>query len=305
MTRKALGRGLSALFSDTATPTATEASVTEPRVGEELLDVDIDLIEPNPEQPRTNFDQTKLEELARSIRANGVVQPVLVRRTSSGRYQLIAGERRWRAAQLAGLKRLQAIVRDIPDSKLLPVALIENIQRAELNAIEEARAYERLMATFGATQEELSEEVGKDRSSIANYLRLLRLPASIQKLIENDVISMGHARALLGLESPELQVKLAGEVAKRKLSVRQTEAAVRHLARKRSATGGSTVIENDANIRAAELKLKRLLGTQVKIRFGRSGGSIDISFASAGDLDRIYSIIMRKPDPAATTPPID
>lgn len=305
MTRKALGRGLSALFSDTATPATPITSATEPRIGEELVEVDIDLIEPNPEQPRTNFDQTKLEELARSIRANGVVQPVLVRRATAGRYQLIAGERRWRAAQLAGLNRLQAIVRDIPDAKLLSVALIENIQRAELNAIEEARAYERLMATFGTTQEELSEEVGKDRSSIANYLRLLRLPASIQRLIENDVISMGHARALLGLESPELQIKLAGEVAKRKLSVRQTEAAVKQLARKRSATHGSTVIENDANIRAAELKLKRLLGTQVRIRVGRSGGSIDIPFASAGDLDRIYSIIMRKPEPAATTPPID
>ncbi len=290
MTRKALGRGLSALFSD--------SSVGEPRQNtrEELLEVDIDLIEPNPEQPRTNFDQTKLEDLARSIRANGVVQPVLVRRTATGRYQLIAGERRWRAAQLAGLKRLQTIVRDLPDTRLLAVALIENIQRAELNAIEEARAYERLIETFGSTQEELSEEVGKDRSSIANYLRLLRLPASIQKQIESEVLSMGHARALLSLESPELQTKLAAEIGRRKLSVRQTEAAVKHLSQKRAAVDSSTLVQNDANIRAAELKLKRLLGTQVRIRLGRSGGSIDISFASPSDLDRVYSIIMRKTD---------
>jgi ParB family chromosome partitioning protein len=299
MTRKALGRGLSALFSDTST-SLSEGQGSQPRAGEELIEIDIDLIEPNPEQPRTNFDSAKLLELARSISANGIVQPVLVRRTPGGRYQLVAGERRWRAAQLAGLKRLQAVVRDVPDARLLAVALIENIQRAELNPIDEARAYERLIESLGATQEELSEQVGKDRSSIANHLRLLRLSPPVQKLVETEAISMGHARALLGIDSPELQLKLANDVVKRKLSVRQIEAAVKNLTRRRSPGDGSTVTENDANIRAAELKLKRMLGTQVRIRSGRSGGSIDISFTSTSDLDRIYSIIMRKPDPSGT-----
>ncbi len=303
MTRKALGRGLNALFSDSSNKTAT-APVPEP-IQEELLEVDIDLIEPNPQQPRTNFDQARLEELARSIRANGIVQPILVRRTPAGRYQLIAGERRWRAAQLAGLTRLQAIVRDLPDSRLLATALIENIQRAELNAIEEAQAYQRLIEDLGVTQEKLSEEVGKDRSSIANYLRLLRLPASIQRLIESDSLSMGHARAILGIESPELQIKMAGEVVKRRLSVRQTEAAVKNLSRQRTGDDRSTATTNDANIRAAELKLKRLLGAQVKIRIGRNRGSIDISFESMSDLHRIYSIITRQSDLASTPPSVD
>ena len=299
MTRKALGRGLDALFS---TPSAGAKPVEAPpsaATTEQLIEVDIDLIEPNPEQPRTNFDQTRIEELARSIRANGVVQPVLVRRAAGGRFQLVAGERRWRAAQLAGLKRLQAIVRDIPDERLLAVALIENIQRAELNAIEEAHAYERLISSLGATQDEVAEQVGKDRSSIANYLRLLRLPESVQHLVESDDLSMGHARAILGLDSPELQVKVASEVVKRRLSVRQTEAAVKNLSRKRTPGERSTVLENDANIRAAELKLKRMLGTQVRIRAGSTGGNIEISYTSASDLDRIYSIIMRKSEPGS------
>ncbi|MEP7270185.1 MAG: ParB/RepB/Spo0J family partition protein [Acidobacteriota bacterium] len=311
MSRKALGRGLSALFSDSSKP-GSDTIASEPTgeiTGEELLEVDIDYIEPNPEQPRTHFDPAKLVELSQSIRANGVVQPILVRRLASGRYQLIAGERRWRAAQLAGLKRMQAIVRDVPDANLLAVALIENIQRAELNAIEEANAYQRLMDTFGATQEQLSSQVGKDRSSIANYLRLLRLPANIQQMIEEDALSMGHARALLGLESPELQTKLAGEIVRRKLSVRQAESAVKQLSQKRAATDSSTLITNDANIRAAELKLKRLLGTQVRIRSSRTSdrtaGSIDIAFGSLADLDRIYSIIMRKTDLGSSPPNID
>lgn len=305
MTRKALGRGLNALFSDTASKTAPSPELSPEASIEELLEVDIDLIEPNPQQPRTNFDPAKLEELARSIRANGIVQPILIRRTPAGRYQLIAGERRWRAAQLAGLKRVQAIVREVPDSRLLATALIENIQRAELNAIEEAQAYHRLIEDLGVTQEKLSEEVGKDRSSIANYLRLLRLPSSVQKMIETDSLSMGHARAILGIESPELQIKMAGEVVKRRLSVRQTEAAVKNLSRQRPGDDRSTATANDANIRAAELKLKRHLGTQVKIRIGRNSGSIDISFESMSDLHRIYSIITRKSDLASTPSSVD
>lgn len=270
---------------------------------EELLEVDIDLIEPNPEQPRTSFDPAKLEELAQSIRANGLVQPILVRRAEEGKFQLVAGERRWRAAQIAGLKRIQAVVRHLPDDKLLEYALIENIQRQELNPIEEAQAYERLIGSLHLTQEEIAEQVGKDRSSIANYLRLLKLAPEIQEHLKAGRLTMGHARALLGLESPELQAKMAAEVMRRGLSVRETEAAVRRLASSRS--DGSTRLRSDANIRAAELRLKRLLGTQVKIKFGRSGGKIEIGFGSATDLDRIYSIIMRKAENAPSPEELD
>ena len=290
MTRRALGRGLSALFSDNS-PRNGE-SATGPV--EEFLEIDIDLIEPNPEQPRTNFDPVKLEELAQSIRSSGLVQPILVRQTEDHRYQLIAGERRWRAAQLAGLKRIQAVIRHIPDGKLLEYALIENIQRQELNPIEEAQAYQRLIESTEMTQEALAAQVGKDRSSIANYLRLLRLPLEVQRLLGDGQLSMGHARALLGLESPELQNKVASEVLRRGLSVRETESLVKRLVTNRGGGDVSTGLRNDANIRAAELKLKRLLGTQVKIKFSRSGGKIEIGFGSATDLDRVYSIIMRK-----------
>ncbi|QQS45362.1 MAG: ParB/RepB/Spo0J family partition protein [Acidobacteriota bacterium] len=283
MTRKALGRGLSALLSDSLPQ------------GDELLEVDIDLIEPNPEQPRLNFDEKRLEELAQSIRSNGLVQPILLRRGTAGRYQIVAGERRWRAAQRAGLHKINAVIREIPDTRLLELALIENIQRQELNPIEEAQAYQKLMRDLGMTQDDIAQRVGKDRSSIANTLRLLKLPAKIQKMVEDGQLSMGHARALLSLEGAEAQLRLAREIVDRNLSVRETERAVRG-----AASGGGRIREsstqggNDANIRAAELKLKRHLGAQVRIQLGQNGGRIEIEFGSMSELDRIYSIIMRK-----------
>ncbi|HEU0186152.1 MAG TPA: ParB/RepB/Spo0J family partition protein [Blastocatellia bacterium] len=287
MTRRALGRGLSALLSDSA---------PEPQ-GEDIHDVDIDLIDPNPDQPRSRFKEDKLEELAQSIRANGLVQPVLLRRSANGRYQIVAGERRWRAAQRAGLRRVHAVVRNIPDSKLLELALIENIQREELNPIEEASAYQRLIHTLGLTQDEVAQQVGKDRSSIANYLRLLKLPEDVQRMLEDELISMGHARALLGLDTKDQIRRLATEVAEKKLSVRQTEQAVKRSTSPQSQGERSTPSGNDANIRAAELKMKRFLGSQVRIHLGSNGGRIEIDFGSASELDRIYSIIMRKLDP--------
>lgn len=289
MTRRALGRGLSALLSDG--PSKLESK-------EELREVDIDLIDPNPEQPRTFFSEEKLEELSQSIRENGLVQPVLLRRKGDGRYQLVAGERRWRAAQRIGMSRVSAVVRDVEDEKLLEIALIENIQRQELNPIEEAVAYQRLMEVLGHTQEEVAKRVGKDRSSVANYVRLLKLPAAVQTMLEEEQLSMGHARALLGLEDQEEQAKLAQEVIARKLSVRETERAVQQKALKSKGRDDSTQVRIDANIRAAELKLKRFLGTQVKILMGPKGGKISIEFSSATELDRIYSILMRKSDPA-------
>jgi len=284
MTRRALGRGLSALLADSLAQ------------GDELLEVDIDLIEPNPDQPRYHFNETKLEELAQSIKANGLVQPILLRRIASGRYQIVAGERRWRAAQRAGLHKVNAVIRSIPDAKLLELALIENIQRAELNPIEEALAYQRLIQTLGLTQDEVAQRVGKDRSSIANYLRLLNLPAKIQKMLEEEQLSMGHARALLGLKSEEEQLRLAEDIIAGKLSVRDTEQAVKRATSGASIRESSTPPQNDANIRAAELKLKRFLGTPVKINQSQNGGKIEIEFGSMSELDRIYSIIMRKSD---------
>lgn len=283
MTRKALGRGLSALLSDSLPQ------------GDELLEVDIDLIEPNPDQPRLSFDEKGIEELAQSIRMNGLVQPILLRRASAGRYQIVAGERRWRAAQRAGLHKVNAVIREIPDSKLLELALIENIQRQELNPIEEAQAYQKLIRDLGLTQDEVAHRVGKDRSSIANTLRLLKLPSAIQKMVENGELTMGHARALLSLENADDQLKLAREIVGRNLTVRETEQAVRNTgATGRRIRESSTPGGNDANIRAAELKLKRHLGAQVKIQLGRNGGRIEVEFGSISELDRIYSIIMRK-----------
>jgi ParB family transcriptional regulator, chromosome partitioning protein len=284
MARKALGRGLSALLSDSI-------SLSH---GDELLEVDIELIEPNPDQPRLNFDEKKLDELAQSIQANGLVQPILLRRLPHGHYQIVAGERRWRAAQRAGIQRINAVIRDIPDSSLLELALIENIQREELNPIEEAHAYQRLIRDFKMTQDEMALRVGKDRSSIANYLRLLKLPAEIQKFLEDGSLTAGHARALLALESEQLQLKMADEIINGSLSVRETERAVKRTSSGSRIRGNSTAIQNDANIRAAELKLKRHLETQVKIQLSQNGGKIEIEFSSLGELDRIYSIIIRK-----------
>src|SRR5919202_1438523 len=223
MTRRVLGRGLSALLSADSVATSEE----------ELLQIDIDLIEPSPAQPRTHFDETRLEELAQSIRSNGIVQPLLVRRRG-GRYQLVAGERRWRAAQRAGLQRVPAVVREIPDDKLLELALVENIQRKELNAIEEAHAYKRLIETLGLTQEVVAQRVGRDRTFITNYLRLLRLPEDIQQLVEEKKISMGHARALLGVDDPEIQRKIAHNIVRHGLSVREAERTVKHMVERAS-----------------------------------------------------------------------
>jgi ParB family chromosome partitioning protein len=293
VTRRALGRGLSALLTDVPVNQLVVESA-KPLPGDHLMDVDIDLIDPNPDQPRTRFNEQKLEELAQSIRENGLVQPVLLRKSGQGRYQIVAGERRWRASQRAGLHKLPAVVREISDSRLLELALIENIQRQELNPIEEASAYQRLIANLGVTQDEVARRVGKDRSSIANYLRLLKLTASVRQLLEEEQMTMGHARALLALESSEHQEKLAVEIVEKKLSVRETERAVKKIGSGKEIKGVSTPIAKDANIKAAEMKLKRQLGAQVRINLKEHGGSIEIDFSSINELDRIYSIIMHK-----------
>jgi ParB family chromosome partitioning protein len=293
MTRQALGRGLSALVPD---QTAAQMAATQTAAqGETLRDIDIDLIKPNPEQPRSRFTEAALEELAQSIRENGIIQPVVVRRAGTG-YELIAGERRWRAAQRAGLRKIPAAVREVSDDKTLEWALIENIQRQELNPIEEARAYKKLIETFELTQERLAERVGKDRVLIANHLRLLKLPADIQTLVEEGKISAGHARAILSIVEIAEQRRLAREIMERALSVRETERIAKRV---NGINGRSTSkpakSEPDANVKAAEVKLRRRLATQVQIiPDGKgTGGKIEIEYYSNNDLHRIYELLMQ------------
>ena len=288
MTRRVLGRGLSALLSD------------RPAISEEMAEIDIDLIEPNNFQPRTNFDEERLEELAQSIRSNGVIQPLLVRRVDNEKYQLVAGERRWRAAQHAGLLKVPCVVKEIPEDKMLELALVENIQRQELNAIEEAQAYKRLIETLGFTQEMVAQRVGRDRTFITNYLRLLRLPEDIQQLVEVEKLSTGHARALLGIDDPEIQRKLAKNVMDKGLSVRQTEYVVKSTieGKSQSKEDVSTSIKEDANVKAAEAKLRRKLSSKVNVLINQrnGGGKIEITFYDEKDLGRIYDLIMGKDD---------
>jgi len=287
MSRKALGRGLNALFS--TTQSATEQA-------DVLIDIDLDLLEPNPDQPRTVFRDTKIDELAASIRSNGIVQPLVARKRDE-RYQIIAGERRWRAAQRAGLEKVPVIVRDIPDERVLELSLIENIQREELNPIEEANAYKRLIDGLGVTQEEVARRVGRERSSVTNYLRLLRLSEEIQQWVEDEKLSMGHARALLALDSSQAQRELALEIIERGLSVRETERLVKRGADENDRTAEkprakTTEPKIDANVRAAEEKLSRRLGTKVKIHTLSDRGRIEIYYFSDLELDSIYNIIM-------------
>ena len=283
MTRKALGRGLGALLSAEGTATATE----------DASEIPIDLIDPSSLQPRTIFDEAKLAELAQSINANGVVQPLLLRRKGP-RYELIAGERRWRAAQLAGLSKVPAVIRSVSDDKVLELALIENIQREDLNPIEEARAYKKLIDTVGLTQETVAERVGRDRSYVTNYLRLLKLPNDLQDLLQRGKLSTGHARALLGSEHVEVQRRLARKVIDQDLSVRATERLVRQTVEPRQRKPGRTAQAVDPNVRAAESKLRRQFGTQVRIVTDDSGrGKIEFEFYNATDLDRLYSLLLR------------
>lgn len=280
MNRKALGRGLGALLS----------SDTTVDLGPEQTEIDLDSIVPGPMQPRSHFDEGSLEGLADSIRAHGIVQPLLVRRQGD-RYELIAGERRWRAARLAGLAKVPVVVKEVPDQDLLEIALIENIQRENLNPIEEAQAYKRLIENVGLTQEALAARVGRDRSYITNYLRLLKLPDDLQQLVVEGRLSTGHARTILGLAHVDLQRKIARQVIDGALSVRATEHLVRKAVEGSPAKTASAV---DPNIRAAETKLRRALGTQVRIvqLRGEGPGKIEINFFSNQDLDRIYNLLL-------------
>lgn len=282
MEKKALGKGLGALLPDSF-PSML------PLERETTHDIPLERIVPNRYQPRQAFAPGELAQLAESVKRNGVLQPVLVRRKADGLFELIAGERRYRAAKLAGLKSIPAVVRHSSDEQTMELALIENLQRADLNPMEEARAYQRLVTEFGLTQEVIAQKFGKDRSSIANSLRLINLPNEIKELIESRKLTTGHAKVLLGISRPELQIKLARRIIEGQLSVRQTEqliASELRTGRTKPAARRRTTYPD------LEEKLRKRLGTKVTIHEGRKGGRIEIHYFEPADLDRLTDLIL-------------
>jgi ParB family chromosome partitioning protein len=274
MQRKALGRGLEALIP----PLATQ------EVGEGAMEIPLTQVSPNPYQPRGEFGSQAIEELAASIRLNGVLQPVLVRMDPAGGYQLVAGERRWRAARAAGLERIPAVVRETSDAEMLELALVENIQRENLNPIEEAKAYQALALRLGLTHDQISQRVAKDRSSVSNTLRLLDLPAEVQDMVSRGTLSAGHARAVLAIASRNEQVSAARYVAAKGFSVRRTEAFVqrrlrRHRSRAHTALRGG--------LDEIQTRLQQRFSTRVRIKPGRKGGSVEFEYYGPEDLERL------------------
>lgn len=296
--RKALGRGLSALLPSRPTsqpPAAAPADLPPARP----TSLPIDMILANPTQPRTVFDPQKIEELAQSIRSNGIIQPLIVRKLGD-KYELIAGERRLRAARQAMLETVPVVVQDLAPEHVLEVALIENIQREDLNAIELAVAYDRLNRELGLTHEQIGQRTGKDRSSIANTIRLLRLPQPVQQLLSENRLSMGQARALLGLPDETTQIALAEKAVAQGLSARQVEALVRQAVEKGAPGAGKESSgqpsKQDPNVRAAADDLERILGTRVRIiEQSNQRGRIEIEYYSEEDLMRIFELVVGQP----------
>jgi ParB family transcriptional regulator, chromosome partitioning protein len=289
--RPALGRGMAALLSN-APPPASVAMVQPPAVpGRTLLTLPIEAVERNPEQPRKRFEEAKLEELAASIREHGVVEPILVRK-AGGKYRILAGERRWRAAQRAGLKEVPAILREATDREAFELALVENIQRADLNAIEEAEAYDVLVSDHGLTQDEIAKRVGKERSTVANALRLLKLPEEVREAVRGGQLDMGHARALLGLDDVEAIRKTAQRAIREGLSVRATEALVRGLTQKPAKKGTVAVATDSPAIRDLSQRLQRRLGAKCRVLPKSAvAGRLEIEYTSLDELDGILAKI--------------
>jgi len=284
MKRQALGKGLSSLIP--------ESPAARPEPG--LLMLDVDRIQPSQYQPRSDF--AGLEGLVESIRENGLVQPVVVRQEGE-RYELIAGERRWRAAQLAGMMRIPAVVRKVGQDRVLELALVENIQRKDLNPIEEARAYDLLISQMNLSQADVAKRVGRERSSVANSLRLLKLPDKVQRMLQDGGLSSGHAKAIVAISDAATQIRVADEVVRRSLSVRDTEALVQKLqsgeVSEKAGRSAGAVEAADPNVRAAEEKLQHRLGTKVRIVRRGGRGKIEIEFYSEEELDRLFTTIMR------------
>lgn len=286
----ALGRGLDALLSTEAVRTAGSSTINE---------IPLDQIEPNADQPRSLFDEDALKELAVSIHEIGIIQPITLRQIAENRFQIIAGERRWRASQMAGLKSIPAYIRTIDDESVMEMALVENIQREDLNAIEIALAYQNLIEQYNLTQDKLSEKVGKNRATIANYLRLLKLPAQVQVALQNKEVDQGHARALLGLDKPSLQVKLFNEIKEKGYSVRQVEEMVKALnngetlksGRRTLKPAGKKLPEEYAELQG---RLRDMFSTKVQMTCsGQGKGKITIPFASEEELERIITTLDR------------
>lgn len=287
----ALGRGLDALIDTEEVRTNGSSSINE---------VPIDSIEANPNQPRREFDPVALEELAESIRQIGIIQPITLRKMDDGTYQIIAGERRWRASQMAGLKAIPAYIRTADDENMMQMALVENIQREDLNAIEIALAYQNLMEQYDLTQDKLSEKVGKNRATIANYLRLLKLPAQVQVALQKREVDQGHARALLGLDKPSLQVKLFGEIKEKGYSVRQVEEMVKALNNGETLKSGRHTLSSKGGKRLPEeykmlrTRLSDFFNTKVEMSCSAQGkGKISIPFSTEEELERIIGIFDR------------
>jgi ParB family chromosome partitioning protein len=279
MHRKALGKGLEALIPSAG---ATTATIEAPPPG--TSEIPIERIGPNPHQPRSRFTEESLQELADSIRETGVLQPVLVRRSEDGTYQLVAGERRLRAAQMAGIDAIPAIVRDVDDREMLELALIENIQREDLNPVDEAKGYHALATRLGLTHDDISQRIGKHRTAVTNSLRLLGLPPEVLDMVSRGTLSAGHARPLLGLESAGEQLTTARYVQSKGLSVRRTEALVnRKLRRKHARTRATRAVD----VAEWENKLQQRFATRVVIRQGRKGGRVEFEYYSREDLERL------------------
>jgi ParB family chromosome partitioning protein len=302
MKRKALGKGLRSLIPEaparapapTPGPEPEAAPKAEPRQARTgLRQVDIDLIRPNRQQPRETFDDEALESLAGSLKRRGVLQPVVLRPVEDGHYELVAGERRWRAAQRAGLHKIPAVVREVPDELLLETALIENIQRENLNPIEEAQAYRTLIDELGLTQQEVAQRVGKQRTTVTNSLRLLTLAKAVQQMLRKGEIGMGHARALVSLEDRKLQREIAARAAKEGLSVRQVETMVARLIKKGASSRPLATPKRDPNVVAAEEALQKAIGSKVRIiQNKKEQGRLELHFFSGEELNRIYDMVL-------------
>lgn len=284
MAKRALGKGLGALLDNTDLD--DDSSIKEIKLTE---------IEPNKSQPRKNFDEEKLQVLSESIKLHGVIQPIIVKKLQTGFYQIIAGERRWRAARMAGLKTIPAVIKDYNKKEVMEVALIENLQREDLNPIEESEAYQNLMTEYNLTQEEISERVGKSRSAIANSLRLLNLADNVKPLLIQDKISSGHARTILALEEHELQWKVAQKIINEQLSVRQTEKYVKELLKGKVKKTEEKKQDQDQNVvnqfLDIESTLSQNLGTKVKIFPGKNKSKIEIEYYSDEDLERLLKLL--------------
>jgi len=286
-----LGRGMGALIR-TAPQTEAPAPAVEVKANESgVMEININDITPNREQPRKTFEDDSLQELAESIKQHGVIQPVTVRKLDKG-YEIVAGERRWRASRLAGLKQIPCIIRDYSEKENMMVALIENLQREDLNPMDEASAYSLLQERFGLTQEELSSNVGKSRPYIANSLRLLKLPSEIRKMVEDNRLSPGHARALLSLPTEELQIKYAIKICSENLSVRETEALVKASSEKPSERKHKSSSADTAAYRTIETQIRENIGAKVKIKENNNKGTIQLSFYSREELERLTELLM-------------